>query len=136
MNHTRLAFVERSHISDIAKSFGNEVVAAIYFDDTMSSFSVINNTIINTDYAVLVHGGRDNGKRVCLLETTAISLARVLCINLHVAGAVIYRNSFISARHGVFLAPDGIPTHGFNKFQMWVATRAYNEVTEILIHTA
>jgi hypothetical protein len=101
MNHTRLALLQRAHIADIAKSFGNQVVAVIYMDDTMSSFSFVNNTIINGDYAVLVHGGRDN---------------------------IIQRNAFISTRYGVFLAPDGIPTSGFNHFQMWVAQRAFNEI--------
>ena len=101
LNKTRLALAERGHITNIAKAFGNQVVAAVYFDDTMSSWTVEDNVIADTDYSVLLHGGRDN---------------------------VIRRNSLVSARFGIFLAPDGIPSKGFNKIQLSVATRAYQEV--------
>ena len=54
LNKTRLALAERGHITNIAKSFGNQVVAAVYFDDTMSSWTVEDNVIADTDYAVLL----------------------------------------------------------------------------------
>ena len=50
---------------------------------------------------VVSHGGRDNA---------------------------IHRNSFISARFGIFLAPDGVPSKGFNHIQLSVATRAFQEI--------
>lgn len=101
LDKERLALNARGKIANIAKSFGNQVVASIYLDDTMSSWTVENNTIVDTDYAVLLHGGRDN---------------------------IIRRNSFISARFGIFLAPDGIPSKGFNHIQLSVATRAFQEI--------
>jgi hypothetical protein len=50
------------HVHPDEPQFGNQVVAAVYLDDLMSSWTVVDSTFVNVGHAVLLHGECTRGR--------------------------------------------------------------------------